>query len=258
MNNRVTIEDVQNAITKTDYVVLPDGRTTICQLTLDNNFTIRGESSCVDPANFDKTVGQDIAKANAMDKVWQFLGFRLADRLHKISGQVGEQKEINWLDRLHLEFNELSIKMDKLRNFFDSEAFAGLDLQDQNLLRAQLAAMSEYWDVLDKRLSRHMPAVQQLSEPPAHPEAETNPDVIVPTNGRQVWYTEVVDGVTKAEDLAATVVHVWHNRMVNLQVLDPNANPHARHSVPLIQPGEPIPQGQSYCRWMPYQIAQKK
>lgn len=42
--NRVTVEEIKAAIRKKEFVVLPDGRTTICILTMDNGFTIRGGS----------------------------------------------------------------------------------------------------------------------------------------------------------------------------------------------------------------------
>lgn len=78
---RVTLEEVQAAIREIDYVVLPDGRTTVCMLTLDNGFTVRGESSCVCIENFDAEIGKNIAYKDAQDKLWPLLGFRLADRL---------------------------------------------------------------------------------------------------------------------------------------------------------------------------------
>lgn len=78
---RVTSFDVDSAIKEVDYIILPDGRTTICMLTLDNGYTVRGESSCVCIENFDAEIGRGIAKTNAREKVWGLLGFRLADRL---------------------------------------------------------------------------------------------------------------------------------------------------------------------------------
>ena len=81
--NKVTPEEVQAAIRKAEYTVLQDGRTTVALLTLDNGFTIRGESSCVDIKNFNEQMGQEIALKDATSKVWAFLGFRLADRLHQ-------------------------------------------------------------------------------------------------------------------------------------------------------------------------------
>ena len=83
MSNRVTIEDIQAAIKAETYTVLPDGRTTICQLTLDNGFTIDGKSACVAKENYDEALGNKYARENAVEKVWHFLGFRLADKLAK-------------------------------------------------------------------------------------------------------------------------------------------------------------------------------
>ena len=79
---RVTKEEVDAAIIQQDFTVLPDGRTTVCTMTLDNGFTVRGESSCVFIENFDEGIGRSVASKNAENEVWKFLGFRLAERLH--------------------------------------------------------------------------------------------------------------------------------------------------------------------------------
>lgn len=82
--------------------------------------------------------------------------------------------------------------------------------------------------------------------------------MIKPTVGRIVWYRK---GPTESlptighQPLAAIVVGVWGDSMVNLAVLDANGYRHSRTSVPLIQDGETAPGG-AYCEWMPYQIAQ--
>ena len=78
---KLTKDDVLGAIRKEDYTVLNDGRTTICQLTLQNGFTVVGVSACVDPKNFDKEIGQGIAKDNAVEKVWELEGYLLRQRL---------------------------------------------------------------------------------------------------------------------------------------------------------------------------------
>lgn len=78
---RVTPEDVAAAIKAETYTVLPDGRTTICQLTLDNGYTVNGESACVSAENFDAEIGRQVAREDAVNKVWPLLGFRLADQL---------------------------------------------------------------------------------------------------------------------------------------------------------------------------------
>ena len=78
---RVTEQDVDAAIRGAAYTVLPDQRTTICTLTLDNGYTVRGEASCVCIETFDRALGEQYSFLDARRKVWPLLGFRLADRL---------------------------------------------------------------------------------------------------------------------------------------------------------------------------------
>lgn len=80
---KVQKQDVEAAIKKTTYTVMPDGRTTICQLTLDNGFTLHEYSACVAIENFDEELGQRLSYERAFNRAWMFLGFRLADRLHQ-------------------------------------------------------------------------------------------------------------------------------------------------------------------------------
>lgn len=77
----VSEAEVHAAIRKYEYTVLQDGRTTIALLTLDNGFTVRGESACVSAENFNEAYGAELAAKDAIRKVWMLLGFRLADRL---------------------------------------------------------------------------------------------------------------------------------------------------------------------------------
>ncbi len=57
------------------------GLLTFCVLTLRNGFTVTGESACASPENFDAEIGRKIARANAVNKVWPLMGFRLRDKL---------------------------------------------------------------------------------------------------------------------------------------------------------------------------------
>ena len=77
----VTIEEVNAAIVSETYTLLPNGRTTVCQLTLDNGFTVEGSSACVSLERYNQELGEKYARARAVEKVWAFLGFRLADQL---------------------------------------------------------------------------------------------------------------------------------------------------------------------------------
>lgn len=78
---KVTFEDVVMAIKEETYTVLPNGRTTVCQLTLDNGFTVEGMSACVSVENFNAELGNKFARERALQEVWKVLGFRLADKL---------------------------------------------------------------------------------------------------------------------------------------------------------------------------------
>lgn len=78
---RITPDMLDAEIAAEDYHVFPDSCLTVCALTLRNGFTVTGESACASPANFNEEIGQKIARANAREKLWPLLGFRLRDEL---------------------------------------------------------------------------------------------------------------------------------------------------------------------------------
>jgi hypothetical protein len=78
---RLTPALIDGAIAGEDYHVFPGSMLTVCCLTLQNGFTVTGESACVSPANFDEELGRKIARGHARDKIWQLEGYLLKDRL---------------------------------------------------------------------------------------------------------------------------------------------------------------------------------
>jgi hypothetical protein len=54
------------------------GNHTVVLVKLRNGFTLIEESACVDPANYDQTIGEQFALAKAKKNVWHLLGFLLA------------------------------------------------------------------------------------------------------------------------------------------------------------------------------------
>ena len=88
MKNSVTINDIENEIIKETYHVFEGTTVTVCLLTLKNGYHVIGHSACVDPKNFNKELGEKIAKEQAVDKCWELLGFRLRDQL---SGRKEEE-----------------------------------------------------------------------------------------------------------------------------------------------------------------------
>jgi hypothetical protein len=57
------------------------GLLTFCVLVLRNGFTVTGESACASPENFDAEIGQRIARANAVQKIWPLMGYQLRTAL---------------------------------------------------------------------------------------------------------------------------------------------------------------------------------
>lgn len=50
---------------------------TFCVLRLKNGFTVVGESACVNPGTFDREIGRDIARKDAVRKCWPLLGYEM-------------------------------------------------------------------------------------------------------------------------------------------------------------------------------------
>lgn len=55
---------------------------TFCVLVLRNGFTVTGESACASPENYNKAIGERIARENAVAKIWPLLGFALKERMY--------------------------------------------------------------------------------------------------------------------------------------------------------------------------------
>jgi hypothetical protein len=78
---RITPEYMESRIASRDFMKI--GETgTLCILTLDNNYQVRGYSACVDPANYRQDLGEKIAYDDAFRQLWPLFGFLLAEQWH--------------------------------------------------------------------------------------------------------------------------------------------------------------------------------
>ncbi|QWF40057.1 hypothetical protein HHA22_18165 [Bordetella hinzii] len=59
----------------------PRSLLTFCVLVLRNGFTVTGESACASPENFDAEIGRNIARQNAVQKIWPLMGYELRTKL---------------------------------------------------------------------------------------------------------------------------------------------------------------------------------
>ena len=122
-----------------------------CVLTLNNGYTVTGESGCIDPTIFNEEIGKNIAYENAFDKLWSILGYQEKQRWFI-------ETQTTWVDRLLIERQELDKKLKALTGFIfnpdgsravRSEAVS----EDQwELMYEQHTAMDQYLRILDKRL----------------------------------------------------------------------------------------------------------
>lgn len=55
---------------------------TFCVLVLANGFTVHGVSACASPENYDRDIGRQIARKNAVDQIWPLMGYELKTKLH--------------------------------------------------------------------------------------------------------------------------------------------------------------------------------
>lgn len=80
---RVTPERLEEVIVSEQYHVFPNTTFTACLLTLENGYTVLGESACASPENFNAEIGRKIARDNARNKIWALEGYLLRQKLHE-------------------------------------------------------------------------------------------------------------------------------------------------------------------------------
>ena len=80
---RLSPGDIEAKISREQYHVFPGTTVAVCLLTLENGFSVVGESATASPENFDAAIGRKVARQHARDKIWQLEGYLLRQRLHQ-------------------------------------------------------------------------------------------------------------------------------------------------------------------------------
>lgn len=76
---KLTLDYIKSLIVNAEYQRF--GETlTVCVLTLQNGFTVTGESACINADNFDEEIGKQVAYDDAVEKIWELEGYLAVQR----------------------------------------------------------------------------------------------------------------------------------------------------------------------------------
>lgn len=79
---RLNPDIINAAIRNAAFHVFPGTTLTVCCLTLTNGFNVVGQAAAASLENFDRQIGEDVARADAVRQVWALEGYLLKQRLH--------------------------------------------------------------------------------------------------------------------------------------------------------------------------------
>jgi hypothetical protein len=57
----------------------------VCELILENGYSVTGQSAVVDAGRYNEEIGREISYDNAVSKIWQLEGYLLQEALSKES-----------------------------------------------------------------------------------------------------------------------------------------------------------------------------
>lgn len=80
--NKVSLEQILDKIKNETYTRLPSGKVLVCELTLENGYTVRGYAAVVDVCNYNEEIGRKISFQNAVKEIWPLEGYLLQEKLY--------------------------------------------------------------------------------------------------------------------------------------------------------------------------------
>lgn len=78
-STKLTHELIDDVIVSKKYHVFPGTNVTVCLIELRNGSYVTGEHVCADHHDFDKGIGEDVARAKARDKIWALESYLLKE-----------------------------------------------------------------------------------------------------------------------------------------------------------------------------------
>ena len=147
------------AQSKVDYNVL-GGKLTHCMITLPSGFIVTGESSCVDPAEYNKALGEKYAKERAVQTLYMLEGYMLASE--RMEQEARKNRCIDMVYR-HAELSQIVTVV-------DAELKAG---KPDNISPAQWAELEHHM----YQLSKALVSLDNIINFTKDPELKENTDV---------------------------------------------------------------------------------
>ena len=77
---KLTGEYIQSLILSESYYHFEGTTTIVCQLELTNGGNVLGKAACIDASNFDAETGMQVAKDDAISKIWELEGYAIKTR----------------------------------------------------------------------------------------------------------------------------------------------------------------------------------
>ena len=81
---QITKESLEQKIASVSFSRIGE-TTTVCSLTLDSGFVVIGQSACIDPKAFDESIGCDLARENALNKLYTLPRWHRSKTWHKLN-----------------------------------------------------------------------------------------------------------------------------------------------------------------------------
>lgn len=80
---RVTVEKMLAKIADVKYAIVEENKLTVAVVRMINGYVVLGKSAPVDPANFEKELGEKYALEDALNSLWPLEGYLLQEDLYR-------------------------------------------------------------------------------------------------------------------------------------------------------------------------------
>ena len=201
---KITMDDVTAVIVevKTETIKLVGKSHTITAVKLRNGFTIVETSTSVDPRNYSVEIGEKVNMRKIYDKIFLLLGYV---RQSQLDGECSPDKDVvlsqlkalfesaegqdslsdseigyaidligqvngrglSDQERVRLELRHLAERTQSLKDYIGTEPYYAIPKIDQERLKSQYRAMTNYRSILEVRVANFRKETSKDSESPA-------------------------------------------------------------------------------------------